>query len=341
MTEDNKENIQPIMFKFCFDKIEGKGQDADPTLCQLQDKFLLAVYDGMGSASIEYEYEDEKRALAYWASLFTKQVTELIFSENTNSIDFVTRLEEHLKLELKEKIKKLEKTPLKFKGNLANRRLPTTIAGILCDLQQNKLVTFWAGDSRCFLLNSNGLVQLSKDDVVTNSDALENLINDAPLSNFINADIDFTIHQDVREIEKPCLLITSTDGSFGYLESPAHFEYQILKNLVHAFNIDEWKANLSEELRKVAADDISLSLLSIGYDENNFDKLKSDLQNRFQELESIFIIPLEKFNKQITENDQLLNLTKNKLNQLKEEKNILRKSLWEKYKQNYEYKNNY
>jgi serine/threonine protein phosphatase PrpC len=339
MTEDNKE-IKPIQFKFCFDKIEGKGQDAEPTLSYLQDdKFLLAVYDGMGSASIEYEYEDDKRASAYWASLFTKQETELIFFENINTVDFVTRLEEQLKTELKEKIKKLEKKPPKFKGNLANRRLPTTIAGMLCDLQENRLVTFWAGDSRCFLLNSNGLVQLSKDDVVTNSDALENLINDAPLSNFVNVDVDFTIHEHTQEIEKPCLLITATDGCFGYLESPAHFEYQILKHLVNAFNLDEWKANLSNELREIAADDISFSLLSIGYDENSFDKLKSDLRNRFQSLENTFILPLEKYNKEVLENEQLISILKEDIDQLKEAKNALRQSLWEQYKQNYELKN--
>lgn len=339
MTEEEKEISQPIKFKFCFDKIEGKGQDAEPTLHTLQNKFLLAVYDGMGSASVEYEYEDEKKASAYWASLFTKQETELIFSESINTVDFVARLEEQLKTELKEKIKKLEKTPPKFKGNLANRRLPTTIAGMLCDLQQNKLVTFWAGDSRCFVLNSNGLVQLSKDDVVTNSDALENLINDAPLSNFVNADVEFTIHQRTQEIEKPCLLIAATDGCFGYLESPAHFEYQILKHLVNAFNLDEWKANLSNELRKIAADDISLSLLAIGYDENSFDKLKSDFQNRFREITEVFILPIEKLNEKISEKEKFVSDIKSDNEKIKEAKNELRKSLWEQYKQNYELKN--
>lgn len=340
MTEEDKEISQPIKFKFCFDKIEGKGQDAEPTLLSdLQNRFLLAVYDGMGSASVEYEYEDEKRASAYWASLFTKQETELIFSDNINTVDFVSKLEEQLKTELKEKIKKLEKIPPKFKGNLANRRLPTTIAGMLCDLQGNKLVAFWAGDSRCYLLNSNGLIQLSKDDVVTNSDALENLINDAPLSNFVNADVDFTIRQHTQEIEKPCLLITATDGCFGYLESPAHFEYLILKHLVNAFNLDEWKANLSNELKKIAADDISLSLLAIGYDENSFDKLKLDFQNRFQVVNDTFIVPLEKYNKEVLDNEQLISLAKSENEKLKEAKNELRKSLWEKYKQNYELKN--
>jgi serine/threonine protein phosphatase PrpC len=340
MTEEEKEITQPIKFKFCFDKIEGKGQDAEPTLkTSSQDKFLLAVYDGMGSASVEYEYEQEKKASAYWASLFTKEVTEIIFSENINTVAFVKKLEEQLKTYLKEKIKKLEKIPPKFKGNLANRRLPTTIAGFLCDLKENKLVTFWAGDSRCFVLNSNGLVQFSKDDVVTNSDALENLINDAPLSNFVNADVDFTIHQHTQEIEKPCLLITATDGCFGYLESPAHFEYQILKHLVDAFNLDGWKAELSNELRKIAADDISLSLLALGYDENDFDKLKSDFQNRFQSLTNNFILPLEKYNEKILSNEQSIILAKSEIDKFKEAKNELRKSLWEKYKQNYELKN--
>jgi serine/threonine protein phosphatase PrpC len=337
MIEDGKLTNQLIGFKFCFDKIEGKGQDAEPSLIFSKDKCLLAVYDGMGSASIEYEFQEQIRASAYWASFFTKQQTELIFNEIINDTDSIERLEEQLKIELKSKIKILEKDPPRIKGNLANRRLPTTIAGILCDFTEFRKTIFWAGDSRCYLLNPNKCLQLTRDDVVTNSDALENLINDAPLSNFVNADLDFTIHQYTLNIESPCLLICATDGCFGYLDSPAHFEYYILKNLISSFNLDEWKAKLSDEFRKVASDDISLSLLVIGYDENNFDVLKSVFQNRFNDLNEKFILPIEKINESILEEEKIFFDLKDSINKLKNEKIELRKSLWDEYKQSYEY----
>jgi serine/threonine protein phosphatase PrpC len=335
MTDYKNEKLENICLKFRFDKIEGQGQDAEPTFILSENKGLLAVYDGLGSASTEYEYEEEKKASAYWASLFTKQITEALFADNSfNTQNFVAELQEQLKKDLKEKIRKLEKTPPKFKGNLANRRLPTTIAGLYFDLIENKLLIFWAGDSRCYLLNPNGLVQLTKDDIVTNSDALENLINDAPLSNFVNADTDFVINQYIMQLEQPCLLITATDGCFGYLESPAHFEYLMLKNLVNSFNIDHWKADFVNTLKQIAADDISLSLLAIGY--NDFEKMKIDFQNRFIELETKFISPLDDFNRKILDKETSISVAKNEIEKLKTDKNELRKTLWEQYKQGYE-----
>jgi serine/threonine protein phosphatase PrpC len=332
----NNEETKPINFKFHFDKIEGKGHDAEPTCIVNDFNSIIAVYDGMGSASVEYDFNDQTKASAFWASFFTKQETESLFYNNFELEFFVPNLESHLRSFLKEMANKLEKTPTKFKGNLANRRLPTTIAGMLYNSTDRKVTSFWAGDSRCYILKKDGLIQVSKDDVVTNSDALGNLLNDAPMSNFINADIDFTINSTTNEFSMPFFMLTATDGCFSYLESPAHFEYLLLENLYFSYTVEEWKANIVRQLQEVASDDISMSICSVGYNEFDFERIKTDFILRFDILKNSYILPIDELTNEIEQYEISIKRNKEKIEKCKNKRNQLRLELWEDYKKNYE-----
>jgi serine/threonine protein phosphatase PrpC len=79
---------------------------------------------------------------------------------------------------------------------------------------------FWAGDSRCYLLSAPaGLQQLTEDDLKTKGDAPANLVEDSPMSNFINADVDFVLNR--RHIVAP---LGRLDKEIAWLKERSQFQ---------------------------------------------------------------------------------------------------------------------
>src|SRR5262249_22927824 len=124
----------------------------------------------------------------------------------------------------------------KFAGSL-RRELPTTLAATAFHNGgdgQLHVSALWAGDSRCHVLSPTaGMQQLTVDDSPS-TDALDAIVNDAPMSNVICADREFTVHRLDFRLPKPAILVSSTDGCFGYVATPAHFEYLLLQALQRA-----------------------------------------------------------------------------------------------------------
>ncbi|HRI80561.1 MAG TPA: hypothetical protein PLR06_13595, partial [Cyclobacteriaceae bacterium] len=175
-----------------------------------------------------------------------------------------------------------------------------------------KAAAYWAGDSRCYALTpSRGLMQLTKDDLISTGDALVNLRDDSPLSNCISLDNDFTVNFRPISNIKSAMVICATDGAFGYLPTPMHFEYYILKTLAEARSIDDWKTNLARILEKYAADDVTFVLYSF---EKDFDTLQNQYRQRLSALH--------------TDIDRIDHAATDKLSAVKAE-------VWEKYKANY------
>ena len=63
------------------------------------------------------------------------------------------------------------------------------------------------------------------------------------------------------------------------------FEHLLLGTMASAKNIDNWRALLTKRISEVAADDVSMSLICIGF--RKFDKMKNSFSNRKKELENI------------------------------------------------------
>lgn len=325
-----------------------KGEDALPSL-QLnntQTKGILAVYDGLGGAGSKvYAYnnvlgEEEQRSGAYLASRLAKQVTEQYFDEwmtNTPSLSFsVAQLKDQLASTFAERIKILDKNPSKLRSKLI-KRLPTTIAGVYFESTgQNmvQLTCFWAGDSRCYLLTANGLKQLSVDDLNGNPDALENLTLDATISNCVDAEGHYRLNSLEMTVNEPVILITATDGCFGYVNSPAHFEYLLLKTLVQSqYDIEAWKERLEESLLTIAGDDVSMSVLALGM--KTLEDWKIYFYERFKKVQVDYVLPLDEAEANITQLSKQEGFLPVKIEQLEEQKRELKEQLWEKYKINY------
>lgn len=66
-----------------------------------------------------------------------------------------------------------------------------------------------------------------------------------------------------------------------------HFEYYLLKFLMEANNIQEWKSSIDQFLREVSGDDYTMLAALYGY--HTFNALKESLKNRYQDVEQRFI----------------------------------------------------
>ncbi|MBE6625936.1 MAG: hypothetical protein E7628_01970 [Ruminococcaceae bacterium] len=179
-----------------------------------------------------------------------------------------------------------------IKGSLA-KNFPTTMSGILFKYEQKRYSYFftWAGDSRGFILTPSGLTQVTKDDVNGSEDALSNLKNDGNLANFISADGRFELNHTLIKREKQSVVITATDGCFGYFSTPMEFEYMLLDTLIHSSSINEWKETLNEYILKYTGDDYTMAIAVAGF--GSFKKLKKMFLKRHKILYTRYISKLD------------------------------------------------
>lgn len=199
---------------------------------------------------------------------------------------------------------------LRISGSMV-RKFPTTLAMAYAEKTENEVIVHivWAGDSRVYLLDANGLSQLTRDDTDV-EDALENLISDAPMKNVLSADGDFELNYKAIRLEEPVLLLAATDGCFGYVPSPVEFEGVILQKLIASETPRQFRDRLCEELADYAGDDIAMGILSFNF--GTFEQTKKILGKRFEMLNSQY------------------------LSKISDDEAESRKTVWSQYRENYE-----
>jgi hypothetical protein len=167
----------------------------------------------------------------------------------------------------------------KIAGSL-QRSLPTTLAAMTIQVGDGGVTvrSLWAGDSRVHVMTpDHGLAQISTDDA-PESDALALLLNDSPMTNLVCADRPFVINERVEHFSTPVVLLAATDGCFGYVATPAHYEYLLLHHLQRAQSLDQWAEMLLEDFVGFTSDDASLVLTAFGF--ASFDDLRSSFAPR-------------------------------------------------------------
>ncbi|MCL1914306.1 MAG: hypothetical protein FWG10_10650 [Eubacteriaceae bacterium] len=235
-------------FSINYELKSGFGEDSPPLL----EENIFGVFDGMGGAGgISYVDNDGiKRTSAYLASREVKIALSEFFAGRAESFLPVMRD----KISQAEFVKDLESAIYLRLAKCANERgikenirvrssmikiLPTTIAAIIYTEDDKSVDAFclWVGDSRCYCIDDGGLYQLTKDDLSMDNDAMENLLEDSPMSNCIHLSLnaagqpDYHINHAFYTFEKPCVLFAATDGCFGFVKSPMHFEWLMLNSI--------------------------------------------------------------------------------------------------------------
>lgn len=264
------------------EKREGHGEDSAPLFLFTDDFCAVGVFDGMGGAGAAMCKSDlGEHTKAYVASRIVKDAVENYIRHKADESITSTIDAEGIKQTAKSRLEQ-EKSCFPAKASGLRSRLvrdyPTTLALITSQItDEGSLVnSYWAGDSRNFLWTQDGFFQISKDDLDSELDPLENLRNDAALSNCVCADRDFFINQKAITVQGKYILISATDGCFGYFLTPMHFHNVLLAGLKNSLDEDGWCLYVKDAFAKVTGDDVSLSLCAIGYE--SFDELKASFE---------------------------------------------------------------
>jgi serine/threonine protein phosphatase PrpC len=328
-----------VSLRFCTAKVAGEGEDADPILRVGPDLGLVGVFDGMGGAGgATYDTPDGRHTGAYLASRLARdtvegRMLELIKPEwDLDGPATAKHLHDALTSALGERLAELKAPPSALRSKLV-RALPTTMA--LAALQRGGAATgthscdvFWAGDSRVYALEpETGLRQLTTDDLRSGADAMRNLRDDSVMNNCVSADTEFHVSHRRFDLSAPFVVVAATDGCFGYLRSPMHFEHLLLSTLGQARDTGAWREALQARIGAVTGDDASLALIGPGAD---LDGLKKLLRKRTADLERRYIEPLDGMDARIT-------LAEQELAGLRARGAELAAELWRSYKPGYEH----
>lgn len=282
-----------ISFNFNVPKKQDKGEDALPGCDFLTDtgKGFLFSSDGAGGAGSRlYKKGDQEHTGAKLASVAVGEVSSFLGRE---------WIEERLKLdtfgkEFRKEVDKRFKTyrdiydspKPNFRGGMI-KEFPCTLSTVFFNRTKEGYTvnSFWAGDSRNYVCLESGFVQLTKDDLKTGGDPLKNLRDDSPMSNLIHGDGQYEINSVKFDLKSnKIVLISCTDGCFGYFKTPMDFELNFLSKLISSEDKEKFKGNLIEGYSEVSGDDFSMSFIAVGFE--SFSELKEYFSVRYNELEA-------------------------------------------------------
>ena len=327
-----------LSFGFNLEKVPGQGEDSDPIVRHGRELGLVGVFDGMGGAGgTVYETPEGRRTGAYLASRVARDVVEermlaLLDPEwNLDGPAAARDLTRGVKRALADKLAGLNAPTSGLRSRLL-RALPTTMA--LMALQRREPRTgrwaghvFWSGDSRVYVFDpATGAHQLTRDDLRDHGDALVNLRQDSVVSNAMSADTDFVVHHHQVELTAPFLAVAATDGCFGYVRTPIHFEHLVLASLRDSTDWRSWSRLLQQRIAAITGDDAAMAVLGVGADHEEFRQL---FATRTTEIEQRCIVPLDQMESEVDRAEQAVAEARRRHAQVQT-------SLWAAYKPEYE-----
>lgn len=278
-----------FLLSVCREMIPGRGEDSY-CHCFRDDAGLLAVFDGCGGAGARAHDFYTGHTEAYMASRLCAGAFYDTF-RNASHIPTAQQLADSALERLKTYAPPAEPGSFAMKGSMV-RTLPTTTASAIISRDaEGLLVTVaWAGDSRVYLLDDEGLAQLTEDDTSV-PDPMDNLYEDGILRNIFCSDRSVAIRSATIRPRKPFVLLCATDGCFGYVSTPMEFEGILLQSLLEAATPAQWEQSLTQRIGSLAGDDFSLCLVSLGY--GRLETLKERMQPRFAWLQQYFLGPVQ------------------------------------------------
>ena len=271
--------------------VENHGEDSYFVRTSDSGLFFMGVFDGCGGLGGRRYTGLNKRtgawigsqAAAYAADAFVKR----------GGFDFTLEraklLQRYIGKKLSDYKNKLEVSVGVQVGGKLKKSLPTTVcmaAARQDDSDINLCEFLWAGDSRGYILDDEGLCQMTTDDIDSNEDdAFRNLREDGVLTNVAHGDGDFVLHSGTRYVSRPSVLICATDGCFAYFLSPMDFEFVVLDTIISADSTEEWLELLGKRIKEVTGDDYAITISCLGF--GSFDEMKNYFSARRDQVETL------------------------------------------------------
>jgi len=308
------------------EKTVGKGEDAPPVavVSTGSDRGALCIFDGTGGAGASVVHRDDVEATQAFEAAHLGRATFhqwiAAWVQSKEGFPDADDLKQALAVSFAEHAESLDPVQTNLNSSFA-RILPTTMASILFSGYRNhvKLRVLWAGDSRCYQFTPlSGLQQLSMDDTKI-PDAFESLTEDPPLENLVCADRLVLVNSVDLQPRKPVVIITASDGCFGYWPTPPMFEAELLRTLVNSSSPSQWADQLLKVINEVARDDVSFSIAAVGFE--SFEAMKAAFANRAEHLRTHYYQPF-------------VDLTASSPS--REDYDTFRRDAWEQYKPTYE-----
>lgn len=155
---------------------------------------------------------------------------------------------------------------------------------------------------------------------------MQNLSRDSVVSNAMSADTDFHVNYRRVELEAPFLIVCATDGCFGYLQTPMHFEHLLLDELTRTRSANAWSEALQQRIAAVTGDDAAMSVIGVRAHFRTFQTL---LAPRLAELATTVVQPLDALAQAVAQAEDDLQSTRTRQLDTTSE-------VWGRYKTEYE-----
>lgn len=181
--------------------------------------------------------------------------------------------------------------------------LPTTISGWLLFPLPDKTfyaMAIWAGDSRCYTIDDRCMKLYTRDDTAENqrADAMEELmLSGSPaISNRLGVDKMVHLNHTSLIVDHRTLLLTCSDGIYGYVLSPMHLEYY-LRNLGMEDSVEQMVAEWNKfflDSNLLQDDSATLEGIYVSERPNDLAEFKEMLLAPLDEMEEKYIGPYPK-----------------------------------------------
>ena len=269
------------VFNLDAEKIENKGEDATTFKFDENGNGYMFVFDGSGGAGSEKHLDLDGEKSAYIASracaLYCTDYFKSKKDEAINVSEFAEQIYAYL-------LRINQTYPMESSESTLVDVLPTTICGAIIKNEKDEQdITFvWGGDSRGYIIDDDGLSQLTEDDV-NSRDAYYNLFDDSIMSNRIHGNPNksiFEIHTSHIRLQKRGIVICSTDGCYDYFNSPMVFEFLLITMLATSDSFEEAKSKLLDVLNDKSGDDCSLVAAFYGF--SDYSEVREFTQKRFE-----------------------------------------------------------
>lgn len=285
----------PLNFVLSFCK-EIKPENGEDSYCYsfCDTAGMLGVFDGCGGAGAKKHECYSGKTEAYIASRLCSGAFYDCFRKNfPNDMPAENMAKELFAPAVIQQLLENEPDEEEFRitGSMV-RTLPTTAAVAVVRRGKGSMLevnALWAGDSRVYILDKTGLAQLTQDDTSV-SDPMENLYEDGVLKNIFCSDRKVKLNSKTVQVKPPFVLISATDGCFGYVSTPMEFEGTILHSLLNADNPEQWEQNMANMIAQTAADDHTMCLAAFGYP--NFTAMQRSFSRRYGEILSAYLNPV-------------------------------------------------
>lgn len=288
-------------FVICQEQVPGKGEDFF-LYERRPEAVLMAVFDGSGGSGARVYPEFGNHTGAYVASRVLAEAVKLWFDCESKRIQRRLAGKNNAESDEKEGKESAEAGLKKAMDDALHRcreksgsgpmllgslkkEFPSTMAMFLLGEQRNRAVFCWCGDSRGYVLDSQGLHQVTADDTEI-TDAMVNLREDAPMTNVASASHPYQIHWRQAELKQPSILLAATDGCFSYLPTPMEFEKLLLETMMESSSLKKWRAGLIRRIEAVAGDDFTMGICLQGF--QDFEEAKQSLRERLDDIREKF-----------------------------------------------------